>query len=82
MPKKLTTEEFIKRSKKIYGDKYKYTKTVYTTAKESVIITCPIHGDFSVIPDNHTGKKELVVENAKITNLKRNLVSLLKSLLN
>ena len=73
MPKKLTTEEFIKRSKKIYGDKYKYTKTVYTTAKESVVITCPIHGDFSVIPDNHTGKKRVGCRECKNNELKEKL---------
>ena len=29
MPRKLTTEEFIKRAKLIYKDKYSYDKSVY-----------------------------------------------------
>ena len=46
MAKKLTPDEFITRSKKIHNNKYSYDKTVYTTAHNSVIISCPIHGDF------------------------------------
>jgi glutamate mutase epsilon subunit len=53
MAKKLTTEEFIEMSKKVHGDKYKYDRTVYKTAKEKVVITCPIHGDFETVPDKH-----------------------------
>lgn len=41
-----TTEQFIQNSKKVHGDLYDYSKTVYVNANENVIITCKIHGDF------------------------------------
>lgn len=37
---KLTTEEFIKRSKLIHGDNYDYSKSVYTGCDNPVIIIC------------------------------------------
>lgn len=51
--RRLTTEEFIKRSTEIHGDFYDYSNTVYVTQKEKVTITCPIHGDFEQFPLNH-----------------------------
>ena len=42
----LTTEEFIRRAKEVWGDRYTYEKSVYTAIKSKVIVTCPIHGDF------------------------------------
>lgn len=50
---KLTTDDFIKKAKEVHGEKYNYEKTNYIKAKEKVIITCPIHGDFQQTPDNH-----------------------------
>ena len=44
--KKLTTEEFIERAKKIHNDFYDYSKTIYKNAKEKVCIICPEHGEF------------------------------------
>ena len=49
---KSTTEEFIKKAKEIYGDKYDYSKVDYKGNKIKVIITCPIHGDWEVTPNN------------------------------
>ena len=37
---RLTIEEFIKKAKKIHGDKFKYNKTDYVTAKTFVEIFC------------------------------------------
>lgn len=48
-----TTEEFIKKAKKIHGDKYDYSKTIYVRALSPVIITCPEHGDFFQKPNGH-----------------------------
>lgn len=53
MAKPFTTEEFIKRSKIIHGDKYDYSKAIYVNQATKVIITCPIHGDFEQHPANH-----------------------------
>lgn len=43
---KTTQEEFLEKANKVHNNFYDYSKTVYTTAKKKVIITCPIHGDF------------------------------------
>lgn len=51
--KKLTTEEFIEKSKVIHDGKYDYSKVNYTIAKSKVIIRCLIHGDFLQSPDKH-----------------------------
>lgn len=50
---KYTTEEFIKISKTIHGNKYDYSKTNYIDSNTKVIITCPIHGDFKQKPHEH-----------------------------
>lgn len=44
--KKITQEEFVRRASKMNGNKYDYSKSVYIRAKEKIIITCKIHGDF------------------------------------
>ena len=48
-----TTEEFINQAKKIHGDKFIYSKTVYKTCKDKLTITCPSHGDFETLPITH-----------------------------
>jgi hypothetical protein len=53
MPKKLTREEFVDKAKKVHGDKYDYSKVEYVNNRTEVIIICPIHGEFKVIPDSH-----------------------------
>ena len=50
---KLTTEEFIKKAKSIYGDKYDYSKVEYVNTSTPVCIICPEHGEFWQRPDNH-----------------------------
>lgn len=50
---KKTTEDFIQKAKKIHGDKYDYSKSMYVNCKTKICITCPIHGDFYQTPYNH-----------------------------
>lgn len=52
-PKKLSQEEFIAKAKAIHGDTYDYSKTVYKTYRDKVIITCKKHGDFEQTAENH-----------------------------
>ena len=40
---KMSTEEFIQRAKEIHGDKYDYSKVVYSTINNPVEIICNIH---------------------------------------
>lgn len=48
----LTQEEFIRRVKSVYGDKYTYEKTIYKGVANPVTITCKIHGDFTPNANN------------------------------
>lgn len=57
MVRKITTEEFIQRSRKIHGDKYDYSKTIYEGSHCNVLIICYDHGEFIQKAHNHIGKK-------------------------
>lgn len=48
------TEDFIRLAREVHGDLYDYSKTqLNTTRREAVLITCKIHGDFYMRPENH-----------------------------
>ena len=51
--KKLTTEEFIKKSRLVHGNKYDYTKSEYVNSRTKVEIICPKHGEFWQTPHSH-----------------------------
>lgn len=51
--KRLVTEEFIRKAKKVHRDVYDYSATEYKTAKEKVKIICLEHGVFEQLPYNH-----------------------------
>ena len=51
--KTCTKEEFIDKAKDIHDDWYSYSKVNYNHSKNKVTITCPIHGDFEQIPNDH-----------------------------
>lgn len=53
MSKKLTTEEFIFKSKKVHGDRYDYSKSKLNGTHSKIIITCKVHGDFNQIAKDH-----------------------------
>ena len=46
---KLLKEEFYKTHK----DFYDYSKVVYKSSRDKIIIICPIHGEFKQTPDQH-----------------------------
>lgn len=48
-----TLEDFIKKANKTHGNKYDYSKVVYTLANNKVEIICPIHGSFMQKPGDH-----------------------------
>lgn len=52
---KLTKDKFIKKSRTIHGDRYDYSKTVYTGYEAKLNIYCHTHGDFSQTPHDHLG---------------------------
>ena len=53
MPKKKSLEQFIAEARVVHGDKYDYSKVVYTNSQTKVCIICPIHGEFWQRPGNH-----------------------------
>lgn len=53
MSKKLTTEEFVNRSKLIHGGKYDYSRVIYLRASDKVEIGCSKHGYFNQRASNH-----------------------------
>lgn len=56
-PQRMTEKEFIERSRQINGGKYNYDKVVNPTQKNSVCITCNIHGDFRQSVGDHLYNK-------------------------
>lgn len=71
-PTSKTTEQFIEDAKKVHGDKYDYSKTIYTNNITAVTIICPKHGEFQQKPSIHlrgsgcpkckSSKKELFIK--------------------
>lgn len=59
MTKRLTTEEFIERAKKVHGnDKYDYSQVSYSGQKEKIEIICnKCYNTFQQIPSNHLAGK-------------------------
>ena len=48
-----TTKQFIEEAKKVHGDRYDYSKTIYNGVFEEVTIICPEHGEFRQKPREH-----------------------------
>ncbi len=71
--KRLKSEDWISKAKKVHGDKFDYSNTVYTTAKNKLKIICPIHGEQEMLPHHHIkgygcpscGKKQININNGK-----------------
>ena len=71
--KKLTTEQWINLAKEVHGEKYDYTQTMYSTAKQKLKIICPIHGEQEMLPHHHVrgygcgkcGKEQINISNGK-----------------
>lgn len=51
--KKLTTETFVEKAKKIHGDIYNYSKVEYINSSTKVCIICSKHGEFWQTPRRH-----------------------------
>jgi len=50
------TNWFVEKAQKLYGNVHTYEKTKYTKWDEEVIITCKIHGDFTIEANNYLRK--------------------------
>ena len=51
--RRLNTDVFIERAKKIHNNKYDYSKTNYVDSHIRVCIICPKHGEFWMMPYAH-----------------------------
>lgn len=72
--KKLTTEEFIHKSKLIHGNKYNYSHVVYKNAKTKVKIICDNGHTFEQSPDAHLSGKNCLIctnKNTEKLNIKK-----------
>lgn len=54
---KLPTEKFIENAKLVHGDKFDYSKVIYTGNKNPVEIICPKHGSFWQTPNTHVSSR-------------------------
>lgn len=59
--KKLTTEEFIVKARKVHGNKFNYGKVDYKGNHKKVIIICPKHGKFLQMPYSHLAGKGCLI---------------------
>lgn len=76
--KRLTTEEFVEKAIKIHADKYDYSKSKYTLYKSSIIITCPVHGDFHQIAGAHLNGYGCQKCGSKTSHLENSISSFFK----
>lgn len=53
LPKIRTTEDFIRRAKEKFGDKFDYSLTELTSSKNKLDIVCRKHGRYSTFAHNH-----------------------------
>ncbi|WGH28578.1 hypothetical protein 13VV501A_gene0082 [Vibrio phage 13VV501A] len=51
--KRVTKEDFIRRSRMAHGFKYRYHKSQFMTVGHLTTITCPEHGDFQKTASSH-----------------------------
>lgn len=51
--KKLTTKDFIEKAKKVHGDEYDYSESIYINSRSKIKIKCKIHGDFLQNANSH-----------------------------
>lgn len=54
---KSNTDKFIQKATMLHGDKYDYSKVIYTNAKTKVCIICQVHGEFWQTPNKHLSKR-------------------------
>lgn len=48
-----SNKRFILEVSRIHNGKYDYSKTLYKGCRSKIIVTCPTHGDFSIVADCH-----------------------------
>lgn len=49
----LSTDEWISRAKRVHGDAYDYSHTIFSGARNKLTIHCRVHGDFEQVAYSH-----------------------------
>lgn len=50
---KYTTEQFVEQLRAVHGNKYDYSRVIYTHLNDKIIVGCPIHGWYKQIGKVH-----------------------------
>ena len=53
MAKKLTLKDFVDKARKVHGDKYDYSSSIYVNNSTKINIVCRKHGFFTQLPSSH-----------------------------
>jgi len=53
MKKTSSTKDFIKKAKKVHGDKFDYINVDYKGSAKKITIKCEFHGEFHQTPNSH-----------------------------
>ena len=65
------THAFIEKAKQIHGDKYDYSKVVYTKNHHKIILVCSTHGEFLCSPGDHINKKYARVRHVNLSKTRK-----------
>jgi len=51
--KTYTRDIYLRKVISLHAGKYQYTNLIFTSSKDLVVVTCPIHGDFKIRAGHH-----------------------------
>lgn len=67
---KSNKQKFVEKARKTHSNFYSYEEFIYTKSNEKSYVTCPIHGNFLISPNNHLrGRGCPKCRNSKLSNL-------------
>lgn len=72
---RLTKDEFVEKAKKVHGNKYDYSNTVYNHSMEKVAIICREHGTFFQTPNVHLSGAGCPICGLKSTKFKNEFIN-------
>ena len=70
------TISFIEKANLIHNNQFTYEKSIYTKSQHKIIITCNIHGDYSMKANNHISGEQGCPECGKLTRAETQSIKL------
>ncbi|MDR0599871.1 MAG: hypothetical protein LBG84_07320 [Treponema sp.] len=61
--------EFLRRARKVHGDKYQYVESSYTFFSKPITIICPVHGEFKQTGQKHAWTGHGCPQCGKLSNI-------------